>query len=170
MRIGAYERGGKRAMVEKMEAQSFRPAWRGFYWHMTGIVLCFVAIVWGTAHYMRYWKGITSFFLLAAVGAAVHMAFKRFSAALLVKPEEITLEEGFIGRRSVKIGTPNIRTIEVNQNIMQRLLDVGTLLIGSAATKDDEKIRIESLPKPYAVRDLIQTYERSAEHKEKSAN
>jgi uncharacterized membrane protein YdbT with pleckstrin-like domain len=136
---------------------------------MAGIVLCFVAMAWGWWRYTEYWKAITGFFFIAAAGLAVHMAFRRFSVALLVKPEEISLEQGLIGRHSVEISAPNIRTIQVNQSFMQRILDVGNLLIGSAATKDYE-ISVSGLPKPYAVRDLIQSYERSTETKETPAD
>ncbi|MDR2175346.1 MAG: PH domain-containing protein [Synergistaceae bacterium] len=156
-------------MSEKREIMTFRPAWRSFYWHMAGIVLCFAAVAWGVLHYPQYWKGVTGFFFIVALGLAGHMSIRRFSVALLVKPEEVSLEQGFVGRHSVEISTPNIRTIQVNQNPIQRLLDVGNLLIGSAATKDYE-ICVSSLPKPYAVRDLIQTYERSTETREASAD
>jgi uncharacterized membrane protein YdbT with pleckstrin-like domain len=149
---------------EKMGAQSFRPAWRSFYWHMAGIVLCFAAVVLGVIASV-YWKEITGASLIAAACIGVHMAFKRFSVMLVVKPEEISLEQGFIGRHSVEISTPNIRTIEVRQSVMQRILDVGNILVGSAATKDYE-ICVENMPKPYALRDMIQTYERSANVRE----
>jgi uncharacterized membrane protein YdbT with pleckstrin-like domain len=151
-------------MSEKRE-MSFRPAWKSFYWHMAGIVLCFVAIAWGAPHYREFWKAITGTFLVVAAGLAGHMAFRRFSVELLVKPEEISLEQGFIGRQSVEISTPNIRTIQVKQSVMQRILDVGDLQIGSAATKDYE-ICVASLPRPYAIRDMIQAYERATETKE----
>jgi uncharacterized membrane protein YdbT with pleckstrin-like domain len=136
---------------------------------MAGIILCFAAMAWGVSRYSEYWKEITGFFLVVAAGLAVHMAFRRFSVALLVKPDEISLEQGLIGRHSVEIGTPNIRTIQVNQSVMQRILDVGNLLIGSSATKDYE-ISVSGLPKPYAVRDLIQSCERSSENKETPAD
>jgi uncharacterized membrane protein YdbT with pleckstrin-like domain len=151
-------------MGEK-KVQRFRPAWRSFYWHMAAIVLCFVLLALGTAYYTSHWKTITVFFLIVAAAVGVHMTFKRFGVELLVNPEEVSLEQGLIGRHSVEISTPNIRTIEVRQSVMQRILDVGNLLIGSAATKDYE-ICVENMPKPYDIRDLIQTYERSTKTRE----
>jgi membrane protein YdbS with pleckstrin-like domain len=152
-------------MSEKVEVKNFRPAWKGFYWHMTGIVVCLAAIVAGWVKYPETGKTITIVFLVLAAAAAVHMVFKRFGVALLVKPEEISLERGLIGRHSVEISTANIRTIEVNQSVMQRLLNVGDLLIGSSATSGYE-ISVKNLADPYAARDLIQTYERASKNKE----
>jgi uncharacterized membrane protein YdbT with pleckstrin-like domain len=156
-------------MSDKKAVICFRPAWRSFYWHITGIVLCLAAAAWGIYRYAGFWKEITGFFFVAAAGLAVHMTFRRFGVALLVKPEEISLERGMIGRHSIEISTPNIRTIQVNQSVMQRILNVGNLLIGSSATKDYE-ISVSSLPNPYAIRDMIQSYERSPENKETTAD
>jgi uncharacterized membrane protein YdbT with pleckstrin-like domain len=150
---------------KKKGTQIFRPAWRSFYWHMAGIVLCFVAIVWGTAHYPEHWKAITGLFFIVAAALAVHTAFRRLGVALLVKPEEVSLDQGFIGRHSVEISTSNIRTIQVSQSIMQRILDLGNLRIGSAATNDYE-ICVNNLPNPYVIRDLIQAYGRAPENRE----
>jgi uncharacterized membrane protein YdbT with pleckstrin-like domain len=150
---------------EKRGTQTFRPAWRSFCWHMAGIVLCFAAIVWGTARYPEYWKAITGLFFITAAGLAAHMAFRRFGVALLVKPEEVSLDQGFIGRHSVEISTPNVRTIQVSQSLLQRILDVGDLQIGSAATNDYE-ICAKNLPNPYVIRDLIQAYGRAPENRE----
>ncbi|MDR1649217.1 MAG: PH domain-containing protein [Synergistaceae bacterium] len=150
---------------EKKGTQIFRPPWRSFYWHMAGIVLCFVLIVWGTAHYPEYWKTITGLFFIVAAALAVHVAFRRLGVALLVKPEEVSLDQGFLGRHSVEISTPNIRTIQVSQRLMQRILDVGNLQIGSAATNDYE-IRADNMPNPYVIRDLIQAYGRASENRE----
>jgi uncharacterized membrane protein YdbT with pleckstrin-like domain len=159
----------EKVMDEQVKMQVFRPAWRSFYGHILGVAVCFAAVVVGVARYSEYWKIITGLFSVAALYIAGHMAIKRFSVSLLVKPEEIILERGFVGRGSIGVGTSNIRTIQVSQNIMQRLLDVGNLLVGSAAAKDCE-ISVADLPKPYAVRDLIQAYERAAENRKTPEN
>ncbi len=146
-----------------MNEQSFRPAWRSFYGHIVTMIAC-LGIVLTLSIKMRlssaYLKGIWSFYALFLLFSLGNMVFRRFQVVLTVKPDGIALEKGIIGRHSIVIGFKNIRTIQVKQNLMQRILNVGDLLIASSGA-DNYEIHINNMLHPQEIRDMMQTRERA---------
>ncbi len=152
-----------------MNEQSFKPAWRSFYWHILAMVACLVVVALvsaKTALTPGYQKGLWIFFFAFIVCAAGDMTTRRMKVMLVVKPDEIALEQGLVGRHSVEISTKNIRTIQVNQSIMQRILNVGDILVASAGT-DNYEIYAANMPDPHTIRNLMQVHERAPENDEK---
>jgi uncharacterized membrane protein YdbT with pleckstrin-like domain len=147
---------------ENVSEEKFRPEWRSFYWHILALPVCFVV---GIVFKETPEVGIVC--LIAFIIVALHMIYKRLCLTLIVKPDEIALEKGFIKRHSIEISTKSIRSIEVNQSIMQRILNIGDIKVASAGTSGYE-ITAESMPNPYGIRDKIQVYERSCEKNEKN--
>ena len=146
-----------------MNEQSFRPAWRSFYWHFTAMIACLVVVslLSAKAHLTpAYQKGIWIFFLVFVLCAAGDMLYRRLRVLLIVKSDEIALEQGLIGRHSVEISTKNIRTIQIKQSLMQRLLNVGDILVASSGT-DGYEIYINNMPDPNVIRDMMQVHERA---------
>ena len=151
-----------------MEEHRFRPAWRSFYWHILAIVACFVIVVLLTVkgHLSPgYRNGLWIFFLVFVLCAGADMMYRRFRVLLIVKPDEIALEDGLIGRHSTEISTKNIRTIQVKQNVIQRILNVGDILVASAGT-DSYEISIYNMYAPQDVRNLMQVHERAVDASE----
>jgi uncharacterized membrane protein YdbT with pleckstrin-like domain len=151
-------------MSETVNDEKFRPQWKSFYWHIVGMVACLVVVlvvsVKGGELTSNYQTGIWLFFLVFVAAAVAHMAYLRLCVTLIVKADEVALEKGFIKRYSIEISTKNIRTIQVNQSIIQRMLNIGDIKVASAGTGEYE-ISAANLPNPYAIRDKIQKYERS---------
>ena len=149
-----------------MNEQSFKPAWRSFYWHILAMIACLVvvALVSAKANLSPgYQKGLWIFFCVFIVCAAGDMMIRRMKVMLIVKPDEIALELGLVGRHSVEISTKNIRTIQVKQSVMQRLLNVGDILVASAGT-DNYEIYAGNMPDPHTIRNLMQVHERAPEN------
>ena len=155
-------------MIEQMTGQKYKPVWRSFYGHVVVMVLCVISALTislklNLGPVSLKWLWFTLLVVLA--GVALNMAYRRQSVTLIVKPNEIALEKGFLGRHSTVISTRNIRTIQVKQSIMQRLLNTGDILVASSGT-DGYEISIAKMPNPYAIREAIQTHERSVEKTE----
>ncbi|MDR3264712.1 MAG: PH domain-containing protein [Synergistaceae bacterium] len=145
-----------------MNEESFRPAWRSFYWHILGVAVCLV-IAGMVSVKLADGNGKTMaeiLFILLALAVVVHMLFRRYRVTLVVKPDEIALEVGVIGRNSIEISTRSIRTIQVKQSLLQRILNVGDILIASSGTEEYE-IYAANMPAPHAIRDKMQAYERA---------
>ena len=154
-------------MDETMNEQKFRPGWRSFYRHIAAIIACVIVVVAASVNVQGYRMEIWLIGLAFILVIALHMLYKRVSVILIVKPDEIAVEQGFIKRTSIEISTRNIRTIQVNQSIIQRILNIGDLHVASAGTSGYE-ISIANMPDPYAIRNDIQTYERAPSAAEKN--
>jgi uncharacterized membrane protein YdbT with pleckstrin-like domain len=155
---------------QKLGAQKYRPAWRSFYKHMAATVVCLVLVSVLSVKVDLGWaykKWLWIFFLLFALYASLDMVRRRFRVVLIVRPDEIAMEEGLVGRRSIEISTKSIRSIQVRQSVMQRLLKTGSITVTSSG--DNEEISVSDMPNPYAIREEMQIYERAPEKNETSS-
>ena len=145
------------------EEHIYKPAWRSFYLHILVIAACFILALVLTIKIpleSAYVKGLWGFWVLFALIVFGDMFLKRVSTTLIVRPDEVALEKGILKRESIEIGMRSIRTVQVTQRIMQRLLNVGDIAIASSGT-DNYEIRIPNMPSPHDVRNQIQDHERS---------
>ena len=62
---------------------------------------------------------------------------------------------GILKRDSIEIGMRNVRTVQVTQRLIQRLLNVGDIAIASSGT-DVYEIRVANMPSPHDIRNQIQ--------------
>jgi len=159
--------GGK---YREMNEQKFKPAWRSYYRHFFVMVACFVAVLVISIKWLPdgFQKWLWLLFLTAVAYIACNMAYKRNSVLLIVRPDGIALERGIIGRQSIEISMRNIRTIQVNQSVMQRILNVGAVCVASSGTEGYE-ISALNMPSPHEIRQVIQINERSASKEAKNA-
>jgi uncharacterized membrane protein YdbT with pleckstrin-like domain len=149
---------------EKSTGQKYRPAWRSFYKHMAAMVACLVLATVLSVKLSLAWsyqKWLWIFFLVFVLYVSLDMVCRRFRVVLIVAPDEIAMEEGLIGRHSVEISTKSIRSIQVRQRVMQRILKTGSIIVTSSG--DNEEISVSDMPNPYAIREAMQTYERAPE-------
>ncbi len=105
-----------------------RPSWWKFFWHLL-------------------------FFWLLLIPLAVAL-WKRASLVLRVYDDRISLRRGLFGREVRDVFIADVRTIEVRQSFLQRLVGIGDLEIDTAAADEDE-ITAAGLPRPQAIKDLI---------------
>ena len=144
----------------------YKPAWRSFYSHITAMIACFVLVVLIAVKvplepvYTKVLWGLWALFTLVALG---DMLFKRLSIALIVRADEVALEKGILKRESIEIGMRSIRTVQVTQRIIQRLLNIGDISIASSGT-DNYEIHIANMPSPHDIRNQIQSRERAGDN------
>ena len=145
-----------------MNEKKFKPAWKGFYRHMFAMAACLIVTLTISVNLpAKYQKWLWFVFVAAAAYAACDMAYKRNSVLLVVRPDGVALERGIIGRQTIEISSRNIRTIKVNQSIIQRILNVGDIRVASSGT-DDYEITALNMPAPYEIREIMQINERTA--------
>lgn len=82
---------------------------------------------------------------------------------LIVTNERVTLRMGVLSKNIREVFLSDIRSVQINQSFLQRILNVGHMEISSAATADAE-ISIDGIPNPNQVKKLIDEYRR--EHDE----
>ncbi len=73
---------------------------------------------------------------------------------LRIYPGRITLERGLLSKSYRELIVRDIRSVEIDQSLLARLVGIGDLTISSAARVDADE-EIEGIPNPKAVRDMI---------------
>ncbi|MDR2179461.1 MAG: PH domain-containing protein [Synergistaceae bacterium] len=148
--------------------QRYRPAWRSFYWHIAAMVIFFLVAAYFSMNTNFSQGMIWGAFLILVLYAGGDMTYRRFRVMLIVKSDEIALEKGFIGRHSIEISTKNIKTIQVKQSIIERILNTGEILVASPGT-DEYEIIVSNMPSPHAIRDTMQKRERVHDNPENTS-
>lgn len=105
---------------------------------------------------------LTALSALVALGASVMLAGRfamtRFES-LTVTTQRSIWARGVINRQSSEVQHDDIRNIQVQQNLVERLVGAGTIAISSAG-QDDMEIIAEGIPNPHRVIDTIRTHQR----------
>lgn len=144
--------------AQNKEEYVYKPAWRSFCLHIAAMVACLVlvAIVSLNASMdAAYQKALWGFFVLFVLVVFGNMFFKRMETALIVRPDEVAFEKGILKRESIEIGMRSIRTVQVTQRIIQRILNVGDIAVASSGT-DGYEILVANMPSPHDIRNQIQ--------------
>jgi uncharacterized membrane protein YdbT with pleckstrin-like domain len=80
--------------------------------------------------------------------------WRRASVVLRIYPGRLTLERGMFSKCFREFLARDIRSIDIDQGFLARIVGVGDLTISTAATVDASE-QMEGIPDPHAVRDLI---------------
>jgi membrane protein YdbS with pleckstrin-like domain len=104
-----------------------RPSWWGYFWHLFFFFLIVPPII-------AWWK--------------------RGATVLRVYPGRIVLERGRLSKCIREFMIQDIRSVDIDQSFMDRMVGIGDLTIATAAAADSSE-KIESIPAPQRVRDLI---------------
>lgn len=79
---------------------------------------------------------------------------KRSSVVMRVYPERVSLRRGILSKCERELFMRDIRSIDIDQSFLARLVNIGDLTIATSATEDAAE-RIEGVPNPQDIRDLI---------------
>ena len=104
-----------------------RPSWWKFFWHL----------VFG-------WLVIP---LLLAI-------YRRHSLVLRIYSDHVALERGLFTKEHREFFIKDIRSIDVDQTILERLVGIGDITISTAATLDAAEV-MPGVPAPMRVKDLL---------------
>ncbi|MBR1486938.1 MAG: PH domain-containing protein, partial [Synergistaceae bacterium] len=152
----------------------YRTAWRSFYGLFSLMILILIlaiaANIWGPDVLKNHvsWMWI----LVAIVELVIFLgiALKRFTMKLVLKDDPDRPENQEIEyvechplkfftkfRISKEIGLTKIADIDVSQNAIQTILNIGDIAISSPGTSEKE-VKACNIPDPRAVRDEIQKH------------
>ncbi|HEX5220164.1 MAG TPA: PH domain-containing protein [Verrucomicrobiae bacterium] len=104
-----------------------RPSWWRFFWHL--------------------------FFFWLIVPPAIAW-WKRASVVLRIYPGRLTIERGMFSKSFREFLARDIRSVDIDQSFMARVVGIGHLSISTAATVDAAE-QLQGIPDPHSVRDLI---------------
>lgn len=93
--------------------------------------------------------GVLLFAIYWFIGAFIFYRFSEYA----ITDRRVILKEGFIERRAVEIFLRRLEGINIEQTVVGRILDYGTLIvIGTGGTKD----YYYNIPHPFAFRKIVQ--------------
>jgi len=104
-----------------------RPSWWGYFWHL---------------------------FFFWLIVPPIMAYFSRNSTVLRIFPHRLTLTRGLVSKCYRDYNPRDIRSIDIDQGLLQRMVGVGDLTISTAASTEGTE-KIQSIPDPMGVRDLI---------------
>ena len=72
---------------------------------------------------------------------------------LLIKEDEVVWTHGLLNKKYVEINMSSIRTVRVEQTLLQRMLNAGKIEIFTAG--DAPELTVNGMPNPDKIRELI---------------
>lgn len=121
-----------------------------------GIVLAIAAISSDTVWAWLSWVG-----LVLSVAGVIWWVVWYVAAHLWVKltisNKRTIRHEGIIRRHTSEVLHDHVRNVEIKQSFLQRILNVGYIGISSSG-QDGIEIEVRDIPRPYAVKALIDEY------------
>jgi hypothetical protein len=104
-----------------------RPSWWGYFWYLV--------FAWLIVPFLIAW-------------------WRRASIVLRIYPGRVRIEQGVFSKCYREFFARDIRSVDIDQGVLARMVGIGDLTLSTAATVDAAE-RIEGIPNPMGVRDLI---------------
>ena len=131
-----------------------RPSWRsilGFY--ILGLVI--VAVAAGIAYL------VSGGGLAAAVGAAVFVGLlllgwiKRISTRYSITDRRLRIQRGIVARKVEEARLERVQNVTVNQGVLERILQVGTVDFDTASNRADDTFQFRGIAQPERITRLV---------------
>jgi len=95
--------------------------------------------------------------LIAAFGIGLlillYWYIKTRATALMVTEHELMYERGILSKDRLSVSLRHVRSVEVKQSFVNRLLGVGTIQVSTAG--DEPEFTVKDLPDPHEIREAI---------------
>jgi uncharacterized membrane protein YdbT with pleckstrin-like domain len=152
-RCGARMLAPKPAAVREYALATFRPSlWRMAHAVLTGIAFIAVGAV-GVGASPQFWHlgfAVIGFGILVIVMAFLTNRFLTWN----VTSDRLIERRGFLSSRRREMELADIRSVEVDQRFLQRVVGLGNITIASAASAD-YSILLNNIRNPEAAADMI---------------
>jgi uncharacterized membrane protein YdbT with pleckstrin-like domain len=139
-----------------------RPSWRsilGFY--IVGLVVVAIAVVaafFAAGTGVAVIAGVVVFVLLLAVGW-----LKRISTRYAITDRRLRIQRGIVARNVEEARLERVQNVSVNQSILQRILQVGTIDFDTASNRADDTFQFRGIAQPEKIVVLVdQAHEANA--------
>ncbi len=163
-------------MEQNEKRMVYRSAWRSFYGlfslMLLVLILACACTIWGPFNEGAKLKWVWIIAIVVDIFIFLCIALKRMTMRLILKddpdrPEHQEVEYILCNplklftefKVSKEVGLAKIADIDVKQNFMQAILDLGDIAISSPGTSEKE-INAKNIPNPKEVRDEIQKHAR----------
>jgi uncharacterized membrane protein YdbT with pleckstrin-like domain len=154
-RCGARVQAARPEAVREYALSRIFPSW----WHFTRELIVAFALLGGGLYILVARTGKTpAVFGLILVAAAVLVfgltALARRQISWSLTSDRLIERRGLLASRRREMELADVRSIEVDRSLMQRLLGLGNVLIASAASAEF-LIRLANIPDPEQVAEIL---------------
>ena len=101
-----------------------------------------------------WWRYFWHLFFFWLIVPPVIAWWQRASVVLRIYPGRLTIERGMFSKSFREFLARDIRSVDIDQSFMARVVGIGHLSISTAATVDAAE-QLEGIPDPHSIRDLI---------------
>lgn len=139
-----------------------RPSWRsilGFY--LVGLVAVAVAAV------AAYFAGGTGIAIAAGIAVFVLLLIvgwlKRISTRYAITDRRLRIQRGIVARNVEEARLERVQNVNVNQSILERILQIGTIDFDTASNRADDTFQFRGIAQPEKIVVLVdQAHEANA--------
>jgi len=150
-------------LAEKVVYETY-PSWI-YYWKQLAVAITipvfailFISVLGiYLPDFISVWIAVIVIFssVFISLSIVVYVWFERSSHKLKITENKIIYEEGFFSKKIKEIKKTDIRSVEIDQSFIDRLLNIGTLKIATPATSGYEII-FYGLRNPASVKSKIE--------------
>lgn len=122
---------------------------------------CIIAIIIGIYSFITWFNQENTFYIIVGMIAGIIGLTIFFSwwltvinTRLTITEKRLTLREGILSKNIHEVYISDIRSVQVQQTLLERILGTGTVEVSGAATVEAE-IRINGIPNAYKVKECI---------------
>ncbi|MBE9561446.1 MAG: PH domain-containing protein [Proteobacteria bacterium] len=132
------------------------------FWFVIDFIIPIVS--WGSLFF--WWSQVHQFWFLLGVvvpifglGSLFFWWLQVVNTRLTVSNERVGFRRGILSKNIREVFLSDIRSVEIDQTIIQRIMGTGRVEISSAASSDAEII-IDGIPDAYEVKKIIDEHRR----------
>jgi putative membrane protein len=114
-----------------------------------GLLLYFVFAAIGTNSMGKYGMFVTAFIAFIAIASLVSPVLKYLYFTFHIEGDELIIQKGLLQKERKSIPLERIQSININQNVVQRILGIVSLEVDTAGSKGKE-LEIPGLEKAFA--------------------
>jgi uncharacterized membrane protein YdbT with pleckstrin-like domain len=127
---------------------------RAIFYVLVGAALVAIEMTYWPQDAVKGWAVIATGVLFGVLFAvsAIHAAFIRWITEIAVTDRRVLYKRGFINRHTIETNMDKVASVDVDQSILGRLLNYGTVTVRGTGVSFEPLRRIEA---PLALRNAI---------------
>ena len=122
---------------------------------------CVIAMIIGIYSLIRWFNEGNTFYIIVGmiagiIGLTIFVSWwlKVINTRLTITKKRVTLREGILSKNIHEVFVSDIRSVQIQQTLLQRILGTGTVEVSGAATVEAD-IKIHGIPNAYEVKKCI---------------
>ncbi|WP_069469871.1 PH domain-containing protein [Candidatus Marithrix sp. Canyon 246] len=122
---------------------------------------CIIAMIIGIYSFIIWFNQGNTFYIIVGmitgiIGLTIFVSWwiTVINTRLTITEKRLTLREGILSKNIHEVFVSDIRSVQIQQTLLQRILGTGTIDISGTATVEAE-IKIDGIPKAYDVKKCI---------------